>query len=354
MPGRRRYIGKIGAASIRTSAQVASEDEPIREGVLVCLQCYRSRTRTNVSRIDHAETRKRVVLVCRLLVAFTFAVAMLHATPASAQSVSNPASTASQQQTDDPGSSGVDDFARPPRNLFQMMYQYKTAPGSGSAPGTKGVVTTDTVNLRADRRIDVAPQWELALRADLPLLAKNPFSSDNPNGDYLYGVGDADVQAALIHEFDARWSAGAGLRIYGPTGGDVLGAGKWQAMPIVGARYALPEISSGSYVEPLVRYDASFAGDVSRKTISNVQFAPTFNLSLPDRWFITFYPSADIRINYGDPLTGQTGRLFLPFDARVGRKVRDNLALSLEVGVPIIKDYPVYNIKTEVRLNFTY
>jgi hypothetical protein len=32
----------------------------------------------------------------------------------------------------------------------------------------------------------------------------------------------------------------------------------------------------------------------------------------------------------------------------------DNVALSLEVGLPIIKDYPVYNLKTQVRLNATY
>jgi len=125
-------------------------------------------------------------------------------------------------------------------------------------------------------------------------------------------------------------------------------------MPGVAVRYALSELSSGSYLEPLLRYDASFAGDPSRKNISNLQFAPTFNLGLPDRWFVTFYPSADIRINYGDPVTGQTGRLFLPFDARIGRKMTDDLVLSLEVGLPIIKDYPVYNFKTEVRLNLTY
>jgi len=32
----------------------------------------------------------------------------------------------------------------------------------------------------------------------------------------------------------------------------------------------------------------------------------------------------------------------------------DNAALSLKVGVPIIRDYPVYDFKTEVRLNVTY
>jgi hypothetical protein len=31
-----------------------------------------------------------------------------------------------------------------------------------------------------------------------------------------------------------------------------------------------------------------------------------------------------------------------------------NVALSFELGVPIIRDYPVYNLKAEVRLNVTY
>jgi hypothetical protein len=50
----------------------------------------------------------------------------------------------------------------------------------------------------------------------------------------------------------------------------------------------------------------------------------------------------------------QTGRLFLPFDARVGRKLTDSVTLSVEIGAPIIKDYPVYNFKTQVRLNLTF
>lgn len=125
-------------------------------------------------------------------------------------------------------------------------------------------------------------------------------------------------------------------------------------MPGAAVKYALPEITSGSYIEPLVRWAVSFAGDPSTKNISSLQFAPTVNLGLPDRWFFTLYPSPDIRINYGDPVTGQTGWLFLPIDFRVGRKVTDNIAISLEVGVPIIKDYPVYNFIMELRINLTY
>jgi hypothetical protein len=289
--------------------------------------------------------RDTAVLVARALTAgCLLAVMTLWPTVAASQEAS------SKDQNANVG----DDFFKPPRNLFQMMYEYRTAPGSGSTPGSIREVTTDTLNLRMDHSVNLAPLWVLALRTDLPLLTKNPITSSNPDGDFMSGVGDADFQAAIIHDLDQRWAVGFGARLTAPTGGDTLGSGKWQIMPAVGVRYALPEINSSSYLEPLVRYNVSFAGDPTKKNISNLQFAPTFNLGLPDRWFITFYPSADIRINFGDPITGQTGRLFLPFDARVGRKLSDNVVLSLEVGVPIIKNYPVYDFKTQVRLNVTY
>jgi hypothetical protein len=241
------------------------------------------------------------------------------------------------------------DFFKPPANLFQLLYGYRTAPGSGDA-----TVTTDTLNLRLDHRIDLSQQSVIALRTDLPLLAKNPITSANPDGDYLYGIGDIDAQALYIYDFDKRWAAGFGARVIAPTGWDLLSSGKWQIMPIAGFRYGLSEISSGSFLEPFARYDVSFAGDPSKRNISNLQLAPFFNLGLPDRWFIAFYPSADIRVNFGDAVAGQTGRLFIPLDARVGRNLTDHVALSLEVGVPVIKDYPVYNFKAEIRLNVTY
>ena len=265
-----------------------------------------------------------------------------------------PTVAASQDaSTRDQGENAGEDFFKPP-NLVQMMTSYRTTPRSTITNGSTTSVTTETFKLRHDHSFDLAPTWALILRSDLPLLARNPVSFSNPDGDYLYGVGDVDLQAVIFHNLSQRWAVGFGARLYAPTGGNTLGTGKWQIMPIVGARYALWEINSSSFFEPIVRYDASFAGDPTKKNISNLQFAPALNIGLPDRWFITFYPSADIRINLGDPITGQTGRLFLPFDARVGRKLSDNVSLSFELGVPIIKDYPLYNIKTQVRLNVTY
>jgi hypothetical protein len=240
------------------------------------------------------------------------------------------------------------DFFRPPPNLFQLEYEYRTARGS-----TRDV-TTQTLNLRYDHAFDLSPTWTVVTRTDLPLLAKNTINGGNPNGDYLYGIGDADIQAAVIHDLDKRWAVGFGARLIAPTGEDPLGSGKWQVMPIMGFRVALPEISKSSYFEPIFRYDVSVAGDPTKRNISNLQFGPALNVGLPDRWFVTFYPSQDIRYNFGDPITGQTGRLFLPFDVRVGKKIDDHVAASIEVGVPIIKDYPVYDFKGQLRLNLTW
>ena len=258
----------------------------------------------------------------------------------------------SQQSAGAPVDNNGVDFTRP-QTLLQLRYIYQTAPGSGIVPGTTRTVTSDTGVLRSDVKIDLTQQWTLALRGDLPFVAKDAITADDPGGAYVGGLGDADAQAALIRTISARWAAGGGLRIIAPTGTEDLSSGKWQALPIVGARYMLPELSSGSFFTALARYDVGFAGP-STKNISNLQLAPTLNVSLPDHWFVTFYPDPDIRLNYGSPIVGQTGRLFLPLDLMVGREVTNDITVSLEVGFPIVNDYPVYNFKTVVRFNRTF
>jgi hypothetical protein len=40
----------------------------------------------------------------------------------------------------------------------------------------------------------------------------------------------------------------------------------------------------------------------SATNVNNLQFAPTLNIDLPGRWFVTFYPDPDIRWNFGNPI----------------------------------------------------
>jgi hypothetical protein len=281
------------------------------------------------------------------LLDLVLAIVLAYSTIASAK-----AQQASSTTPSAPDNNGQD-FTHP-ENLFQIRNLYQTAPGSGSTPGTLRAVTTDMTILRADGVIALTQQWSIALRGDLPFVIRDPLTADNPAGQYVSGLGDADVQAALIRQFDSRWAAGAGLRFVAPTGDEDITGGKWRTLPVAGARYSLPEWSTGTYAEALLRYDLSFAGDPSRRNVSNLQLAPMLNINLPDRWFFTLYPNTEIRINYGDPIPGQTGRLFLPVDFMVGRNVLKDVTLSLELSVPVIKDYPVYNFRTVSRINMKF
>src|SRR5277367_6592178 len=82
------------------------------------------------------------LLLVRVVIATClFAVLTLRPGVAFAQNA-----TAVQDQNANTGN----DLFRPPANLFQMMYQSRTAPGSGSTSGSTVDVTTETLNLRMD------------------------------------------------------------------------------------------------------------------------------------------------------------------------------------------------------------
>lgn len=256
------------------------------------------------------------------------------------------AGTTSQNATTD---TGAPDFFEPPPNLFQLTYGGRSAPGSNSS-----TTTTDTFNIRYDHAVDLPSGWIFSTRFDLPVQAKYTSGLDGQSSQTGEGFGDADAQAVLIHGLSERWAAGFGMRLYAPTGNEALTSGKWRVMPIVGARYSLPEVSSSSYFEPLMRYDSSVAGDPTKRNIQNLQFAPMLNIGMSNGWSLTLYPSTDIRFNFGDPVTGQTGRWFVPFDFRVNKLLTKGVVISCEFGVPIIKEYPVYNFKTQFRLAVFY
>ena len=235
-----------------------------------------------------------------------------------------------------------------PQNSFDVRFQYRTPSETDS--------TTDRemITFRVTNRIELNSEWKLSSLAQIPVANKRVDKSDPSSSETEFGIGDAAFQAVLIHTLSERWAFGFGFRLVAPTAEDNLGSGKWQIMPGFGVRYSLPELGPDSYFVPAVRYAVSFAGDPARRNISEPQIAPTLNIGLPNRWFLTFYPSYDIRINYGDPISGQKGRLFLPLDLAVGRQVSDSIVMSLEISVPIIKEYPVYDFKTELRLVAKY
>lgn len=241
----------------------------------------------------------------------------------------------------DPDYNGQD-FTRPQRSV-ETRLEYRTSSGTSSR------IDRETLLLRATWKAELEAGWKLGLLAQVPFVDKTTKSFDPPSSTNDTGISDSTIQGALSHAIDQRWAFGLGARLVAPAAQDALGTGKWQIMPGFAVRYAFLEMPD-TYFVPVIRYAMSFAGDPTRRNIREPQIAPTLNIGLPDRWFVTFYPSNDIRINFGDPISGQTGRLFLPLDVAVGRKITDSLFMSLEVSVPIVKEYPVYNFKTELKI----
>jgi hypothetical protein len=330
---RARAVARTGQSAPRCSS--SSQNDSLC-GVRTRLGNARRRARGPVARSD-AGTE---LVVGSLIVGCIFGIVgapVAVAAPLGGSSQQDAAENPGDDDKEDADNNGTD-LTRP-QNSFDVRFRYQSSSGATSR------TDQEMTMLRLTNRFTLDGDWKLATLAQLPLVTKATTDADRE-----FGIGDPFVQTALIRTIDEDWAFGFGARLIAPAAEDNLGSGKWQIMPGFGVRYSLPALGPDSYFVPAIRYAISFAGDPSRRNISQPQIAPTLNIGLSDRWYVTFYPSYDIRINYGDPVSGQSGRLFLPLDAGIGRKLYDNLAVFLEVSVPIIKDYPVYDLKVEARL----
>ncbi len=238
-----------------------------------------------------------------------------------------------------------------PLTRFDLRYQYENTPVPGGENDDAHIIT-----LRMDRPFDIAPQWKLALRFDLPLMITDKISDDNRAGNFHFGLSDVLAQALLVNVYNERFAWAAGAQIVLPTATeDEMGTGKYRVVPTVGLRWTTPELLKGSWIALAARWDRSFAESRSDSvTVNELQFAPVINIPLPNYWFIDLFPSTDIRYNLGDKKANDSGRLFLPANVLVGKMLAKDIVATLEVGVPIIDDYEVYDFKIEARVGFFF
>lgn len=277
------------------------------------------------------------------------AIAGLACSAAHADPPTSPVSTAPFGQLATPPDVDYNngDFTRPETSAT-TRFEFRTSSSLTSLTDREQEI------LQYNSRLDLGSGWKFGWQIQLPFTEKTTTTFDQPGVQGAAGLSDALVQSALIHSIDEHWAYGFGARLVAPPVTESLGTDRWQIMPVAGVRYSFLEIGPDTYFVPVVRYAISFGGNPTARIIREPQIAPTLNIGLPDRWFVTLYPSNDIRINFGTPISGQTGRLFLPFDAAIGRKFTNNLIVSLEVSVPIVKDYPVYDFKSELKATWQF
>jgi hypothetical protein len=181
-------------------------------------------------------------------------------------------------------------------------------------------------------------------------------SSSNPEGHAKFGVGDLLTEAAIILPPPTpRLGYGFGVRAVWPTAGpDEAGKGKYQIGPLVGLRYSLPEISAGSFFLTEVRYQNSVASrnhDKARSNVNQLNIQPKFNVNLPRAWFLTFFASENIQINFADG-----DKLFVPFDLMMGRKFGEKLIASVEYSRGLFHDrgFEPYEWQLEGRIGYHF
>lgn len=211
-------------------------------------------------------------------------------------------------------------------------------------------LASSTFIVRYDKPINLGDGWKLGLRLDAPFVYNDVPSLDNPTGSWEFGYGDTLTQALLIKAIDKRQAFGFGAQLIMPSATeDQFGSGRWRVVPTVGYRYALPEITPGSFFVGAVRYDTDFAGDDHRRHVSNLQFSPTLNIALPDQTFLTLFPSTDIRYDF------IANDWFVPFNAQIGKLWGKSTVTSFEFGVPLYEgDAPLYKFKAEGRIGFFF
>jgi hypothetical protein len=242
-----------------------------------------------------------------------------------------------------------EDFTHP-TGRFDLRGRYERLPDDGELQPEKWVTT-----LRTDLWKGVGEGWKLYGRVDLPLVYANDVTgSSNLNGRAKFGGGDLLTEVALIPPPPTpRLGYGFGVRAVWPTAGsDEAGQGKYQIGPLAGVRYSLPEISPGSFFLTEVRYQNSIASRSSaRSAINRLYIQPKFNVSLPSAWFLTFFASENIEINFADG-----GKVFVPFDVMAGRKFGGNLIASLEYSRGLVHDrgFEPYEWQLEGRIGCNF
>jgi hypothetical protein len=248
---------------------------------------------------------------------------------------------------------GTGDDPTQPLGKIELLNRYTEAPGLGVEQGTTKQVEANTPFARIEAPpLRLAPQWVLNFRAEIPVVWTNGVTPENPTGAAASGFGNVLTQAWIVHDFDQRWAVALGGQLIAPSSTNGVATDAWEQVTGFVVRAMLPEISPGSYFAPQVRYGIDFEGNDDGRMLRQLRIAPTLNINLPHNLFFTLYPSPDIRLNYGAPVW--TGRLFLPLNLMVGWKPTEHTVISAEFGIPIIRDFPVYTFKTQLRVGYLF
>jgi hypothetical protein len=238
--------------------------------------------------------------------------------------------------------------ADPTRPRPELLAKYGFLNAPGRPPDSVNLFTLEGI-----LRVPVNDRWAGRLRFEMPLGLTNVPSADEPGSAWRFGSGDLLTEAAAIHYLNARWAVAAGGQLVFPTASqNVIGDDAW-VLGVGGVvRAMLPELSDDSFVVPQLVYAFDAGGTRRGERVQALLLQPTIHWAATHAIFLELFPSGDIVVNFDQP--ERRGRLFFPITALAGVLLTPRLVTTLEIGVPLVKDYPVYDFKLQATVGFFF
>lgn len=191
--------------------------------------------------------------------------------------------------------------------------------------------------------------WTFTQRADLPVYYTDKVGTENPNGDWKWGIGDWFIEETFTSpELAQNFRMSGGVRFVFPTGGgSPFGSQQYQWAPTINATYAIPE--HRITISPTARYFMSFhATSASASQVRRLDLFPTVTFGLAEGWSLAFYPENPI--SYNDV----SDKWFVPIDAMLIRRVSKTVEFGFGGAYALVKDDPQYQYIINGRLTFYF
>jgi hypothetical protein len=254
----------------------------------------------------------------------------------------------------------------PTRPLWRVDLRYRYQKTTGDTEAHIGTFRID-MPVAIDKEKGI-PGGAIYTRLDIPVAYTNQMGTDNRNGDYSFDLTDSLMQNIYLPPFD--WvkkhtpfdAIAVGVQWGFPTGGgDYVSREKFAFAPVFAWKWDLD--GPNTFIAPVWRYRVSF-GDVAngeiRDDVSELTLQPYINISTKDwDWpidFITFWETQEIKINFEDGASKESGDVFIPFEVEVGKMLKPGVVGSVGVAVPIYKsdDFDAYDWLIEFRVGFFF
>ena len=209
----------------------------------------------------------------------------------------------------------------------------------------------DTIVFRSYQDVGLGDGWSVTFREELPLIMTDKVGTENPDGEWVNGMGDIFVQGVVsTPEWlpDTRFEVG--LRALFPTGGpSPFGGSTYQLGPMLGVSYRIEDVFDGIVLHPNVRYLMSVAETEPDATeVRKIQVYPNINVKFSEDWELGFWIDEPI------VLDRETQEWFVPFDVTLHWTFAPGATLKFGGSVNMTDNDSSYRHVIHTALSFSF